>query len=137
MEWPVTPEVAGSSPVAPVLSIALPVRDRGHLAGKPGRGELADQPADRAPRQTRPGDELGSRLRPAQMQLAHDGAEVGTPDRLAALAERIGRGGHVICDPLAQIVVIRSYMKVALSNRLGFATVVTSGHPLDRETHRR
>jgi len=34
------------------------------------------------------------------------------------------------------MVVIRSYMKVALSIRLGSATVVTSG-PLDREIHRR
>ena len=71
------------------------------------------------------------------MQLAHDGAQVGPPDGLAPLADRIGRGGHVICDPLAQMVVIRSYMKVALSIRLGSATVVTSGPSLDRETHRR
>ena len=52
-----------------------------------GRDELADEPADRAPGEAGPGDELRPRQRAALVQLADDRAQVRPADGLAALAD--------------------------------------------------
>jgi hypothetical protein len=65
-----------------------------------GRGELADERTDRAPGQAGPRDQLGPAGWAAVVELADDGAQVRTADRLTALADGLESHRHLICVPL-------------------------------------
>ena len=70
------------------------VRSGALLGDEVGRGQLTDEAADRAARQTGPRHELGPRRRAAAMQLPDDRAQVRPAHRLAALADRVEARDH-------------------------------------------
>ena len=79
-----------------------PETDRVVLGDHARVDQLADERADRAPRQPRRGDEVGAGLRPQLVQAADDGAQVGTMRR-SRFAVRRQRGRvRTICDPFLQ-----------------------------------
>jgi len=92
-----------------------PAPHRALLGYEAGEGELTDEAADRASRKAGPGDELGPRERSATVQLADDGAQVRTANRLAPLPDFTPTGGHAICVPLFQILTIDSNETAAVS----------------------
>ena len=63
-----------------------------------GRGQLTDEAADCAARETGPCHELGARCRAARMQLPDDRAQVRPADRLAALADASKRVITDLCS---------------------------------------
>ena len=74
--------------------------------------------ADGAAGQAGAGDELRARQRAADVELADDRAEVGAPDRLAALPDgRRGRDHHRVCVPLFQKAVTRLVHTTAAVSR--------------------
>ena len=64
-------------------------RRRASLVDESRGGQLADQAADRAPGQPGAGDEVRARERAVDVELANDRAEIGPPNRLAALPDLV------------------------------------------------
>ena len=79
-----------------------PVRHGRILGGQVRGHELADQSADRGPRQSRTHDQLRPGQRTIGMELADDRAQVGASNRLAALSDVVAAHPHEVCVPLFQ-----------------------------------